>query len=62
MFALGAVDALGTAPVAQWVVTNTVPLPPEDAVAGLHVISVAPLLAESIYRIHENLSVSGLFD
>ncbi|HEY7062122.1 MAG TPA: ribose-phosphate pyrophosphokinase [Chloroflexota bacterium] len=62
VFALGALEALETAPVAQWVVTNTVPLPTEDSVLGLHVISVAPLLAESIYRIHENLSVSGLFD
>jgi ribose-phosphate pyrophosphokinase len=62
VLALGALEALAAAPVDRWAVTNTVPPPPEASVAGLHVISVAPLLAESIHRIHENLSVSGLFD
>jgi ribose-phosphate pyrophosphokinase len=62
VFAIDALATLAEAPVAQWVVTNTVPAPAEVAAAPFHVISVAPLLAESIYRIHENLSVSGLFD
>jgi ribose-phosphate pyrophosphokinase len=62
VFAIDALATLTEAPVEQWVVTNSVPLPAVREAAGLHVISVAPLFAESIYRIHENLSVSGLFD
>jgi ribose-phosphate pyrophosphokinase len=62
VFAIDALTALAEAPVEQWVVTNTVPAPAEVAAAPFYVISVAPLFAESIYRIHENLSVSGLFD
>ncbi len=62
VFALDALAALAAAPVEEWVVTNSVPLPPQSAELPLRVLSVAPLFAESIYRIHENLSVSGLFD
>jgi ribose-phosphate pyrophosphokinase len=62
VFAIDALDALARAPVERWVVTNTIPLPADAHLPNLQVISVAPLLAESIRRIHENLSVSGLFD
>jgi ribose-phosphate pyrophosphokinase len=62
VFAIDAMQALAQAPVERWVVTNTIPLPPDAHLATLEVLSVAPLLAESIRRIHENLSVSGLFD
>ena len=61
VFATGAAEALAAAPVECCVVTNTVP-PPAEPPRALQVLSVAPLLAESIHRIHENLSVSGLFD
>ena len=62
VFADGALQALACAPVERWVVTNTIPLPSVDGLPTLQVLSVAPLLAESIRRIHDNLSVSGLFD
>ena len=62
LFAGDALEALAEAPVERWVVTNTVPPPTGAELPTLQVISVAPLLAESIHRIHENLSVSGLFD
>jgi ribose-phosphate pyrophosphokinase len=41
--------------------TNSVPLPPDKALPKLQVLSVAPLLAEAIRRIHDEESVSGLF-
>jgi ribose-phosphate pyrophosphokinase len=45
--------------VQEIVCTNT--LPTADSGAGLRVISVAPVLAEAIRRIHEGESVSALF-
>ncbi len=43
------------------VITNSVPLAPEKAIPKIHVLSVAPLLAEAIRRIHDEESVSTLF-
>ena len=42
--------------------TNTVPVPDGKRDPKLHVISLAPALAEAIRRIHEGESVSALFD
>ena len=43
------------------VITNWVPLTPDKANPKIHVLSVAPLLAEAIRRIHDEESVSTLF-
>lgn len=57
-----AVKRLEEAPIKEILVTNTIPLPPEKLISKLKVLSVAPLLGEAIIRIHEDLSVSKLFD
>jgi len=44
------------------VVTDTIPLPPEKRTPKVKVLSVAPLLAEAIKRVHSDASVSSLFD
>jgi ribose-phosphate pyrophosphokinase len=41
--------------------TDTIPLPECKRHEKIHVISVAPLLADAIHRIHEDSSVSQLF-
>jgi len=46
--------------VTEIVCTNSVPLPADHP--KLHVLSVAPALAEAISRIHNGESVSALFD
>lgn len=57
----GAVRRLRQAPVEEVVVTDSIPIPPEKQGPPLTVLSVAPLLAEAIIRVHENRSVSELF-
>jgi ribose-phosphate pyrophosphokinase len=44
--------------IAQVVVTNTLPVPPEKRTGKIEVISVAPLLAGIIQDIHEERSIS----
>jgi ribose-phosphate pyrophosphokinase len=44
------------------VVTDTVYLPPEKQAQKIHTLSVAPLFAEAIRRIHTGESVGALFD
>jgi ribose-phosphate pyrophosphokinase len=53
---------LRDAPIHEVVVTNSIPLRPEQTFPNLKVVSVAPLLGEAIKRIHRNESVSYLFD
>ena len=53
---------LREAPIKQIVVTNSLPLKPEQRLPNMKVITIAPLLGEAIRRIHLNESVSFLFD
>lgn len=55
-------ERLEASPVKEVVVTNTIPVPPERSFPKLKVLTVAPLLGEAIVRIHEDLSVSKLFE
>jgi ribose-phosphate pyrophosphokinase len=48
--------------VDEIVATDTVPIPPDKRLPNMKVLSVAPLLAEAIRRIHDGESVSSLFD
>jgi ribose-phosphate pyrophosphokinase len=43
------------------VVTDTFPIPDEKRVPNMHVLSVAPLLAEAIRRLHVGGSLSAMF-
>jgi ribose-phosphate pyrophosphokinase len=57
-----AVKRLDEAPIKEVIVTNTIPVSKEKMIDKIKVLSVAPLLGEAIIRIHEDLSVSKLFD
>jgi ribose-phosphate pyrophosphokinase len=56
-----AVERLEKSEIAEVVVTNTIPLREDPQSKKLTVLSVAPLLAEAIHRIHTETSVSSLF-
>ena len=63
LFTGQAIARLGAQPdIAEIVTTDTVPIPPEKRLPNMKVLSIAPLLAEAIRRIHIGASVSVLFD
>ncbi|GAB6905679.1 putative ribose-phosphate pyrophosphokinase [Desulfosarcina cetonica] len=57
-----AVERLTNSALASVVVTDTVYLPPDKQRNKIHTLSVAPLFAEAIRRIHTGESVGALFD
>lgn len=61
-FAPGAAQYLCDSPLSEIVVTDTLPLLDSQTDPKFRMVSVAPMLAEAILRIHENRSVSALFD
>jgi len=56
-----AVERLARAPIQEIVITDSIPLPPPQRHPKIKVLSVAPLLAEAIVRVHEDRSISELF-
>lgn len=61
VFSHPAVERLRGAKFKEVVVTDTVPIPQEKMFPGLHILSVAPLLAKTIKNVHESKSVSSVF-
>ncbi len=57
-----ALQRIVSSPIEELLVTNTVPLAPETIPEKITVLSVAPLIAEAILRIHREHSLSELFD
>lgn len=61
LFSGPAIERLEGSPISELVVTDTIALPPEKQLEKLTVLSVAPLVAEAIERVYDELSVSVLF-
>lgn len=57
-----AIERIQNSQIKEMIVTNTIPLSKEKEIDKIKVLSVAPLIGEAIIRIHEELSVSKLFD
>ncbi|MDI9481359.1 MAG: ribose-phosphate diphosphokinase [Syntrophomonadaceae bacterium] len=62
VFSGPAIERLSQAPFKEIIITNTIPLSKEKRLANMTILSVAPLVGEAILRIHEDLSVSKLFE
>jgi ribose-phosphate pyrophosphokinase len=56
-----AMERIGNPQLEELIITNTIPLPRDKQLPKIHLLSVAPLLAEAIRRIHGEESVSNLF-
>jgi ribose-phosphate pyrophosphokinase len=62
VFSGPAVDRLKNSVFERVIVTNTLPLAPDEYFDKLEVLSVAPLIAETIKAVFEDTSVSTIFD
>lgn len=61
VFSPPAIERLSAGLFEEVIVTNTIPVPEEKQFPQLTVLSVANLLGEAIWRIHEDSSVSSMF-
>jgi ribose-phosphate pyrophosphokinase len=62
IFSPPAFERLKHPAIHEIVVTNTIPIPPEKLLPKITILSIAPLLGDAIRRIHQDISVSVLFD
>jgi ribose-phosphate pyrophosphokinase len=56
-----AIERLGSAPISEIVITDSIPLPDHKCLPNMVVLSVAELFAGAISRIHDGRSVTELF-
>ncbi|MEB3195669.1 MAG: ribose-phosphate pyrophosphokinase [Candidatus Sericytochromatia bacterium] len=57
-----AVERVRNSNLVELIITNTIPLPSEKRLPNIQSLSVASLLGEAMVRIHEDTSVSTLFE
>jgi len=62
VFSGPALERLEASPLKEMVITNTIPHIAAQNIPKIKVLSVEPLIGEAILRIHEDLSVSKLFE
>ncbi len=61
VFSGSAIERLSSGAFEEVIVTNTIPVPENKQFPQLTVLSVANLIGEAIWRIHEDSSVSSMF-
>ncbi|MFM6219161.1 MAG: phosphoribosylpyrophosphate synthetase, partial [Dolichospermum sp.] len=61
VFSPPAIERLSSGVFEEVIVTNTIPIPENNRFPQLVTLSVANLLGEAIWRIHEDTSLSSLF-
>lgn len=61
VFSGSALDKIRNSVIEEMVITDTIPLR-EPTPSNIHIISIAPLIGEAIYRIQQGESISVLFE
>lgn len=56
-----AIERIKNSPIKELIVTNSIPLTKEKRISKITQLSIAPLLADAIWRIHNDASISTLF-
>lgn len=56
-----AIERIKNSSIKEFIITNTIPLPPEKQIEKIKVLTVAPIFAEAIKRIHEGHSMGEMF-
>lgn len=62
VFSGPALDRIVKSPIEEVIVTNTIPLNKDEMPSKITQLSIAPLLGEAITRIHDDESISSLFE
>jgi ribose-phosphate pyrophosphokinase len=62
VFSGPAIERISKSPIAELVVTDTIPVTGEKALNKIAVLSTAPLLGEAIHRIHTGMSIGAMFE
>ena len=57
-----ATDRLKNSPISELIVTNTIPIPPERQIDKMTVLTIAPIVAQTIKAVFEDESVSEIFE
>ncbi|HBI03133.1 MAG TPA: ribose-phosphate diphosphokinase [Paenibacillaceae bacterium] len=57
-----AIERISNSSIKELVITDTIPLSEAKNIPKIKILSVAPIIGEAIIRVHEELSVSKLFD
>ena len=57
-----AIERLNSSSIERLVITDTIPLSESKTSEKINQLSIAPLFAEAIVRVHNNRSISNLFD
>jgi len=56
-----AVERIANSPIAEMVVTDSIPVPQSKRIDKVIVLSLASLIGEAIHRIHADLSIGAMF-
>jgi len=62
IFSGNAIEQMVASPIKEIIVTDTVPVPVEWGKGKVKVLSIATMLGEAIYRIHNDLSIGAMFE
>lgn len=56
-----AIERIKNSSIKEFIITNTIPLAPEKQIDKIKVLTVAPIFAEAVKRIHEGHSMGEMF-
>ncbi len=57
-----AIQRIQDSEIKQMILLNTIPVPPEKRIEKMKILSVAPLFAETMMRVFNNVPISDLYD